>query len=120
MKNQYSIIFILSLLALAGCQSKQVESSSLGPEVTCGLAEPFSTMAMEMRQENVPKFFVKTIEYGVYLFQGRDMPELHHTFQDSIDLAYEQESAKSQQQKQAQLESFAQLAYEQCVKNFDQ
>jgi hypothetical protein len=104
-------------LTLFGC-AKEESKSSLGPEITCGLAEPFAESAIEMYQENVPKFIAKAMESVVFLFQDSDMTELHHKLQEVIDLAYEQEKAKSKEEKQKQLETFPELAYKNCLKNF--
>jgi NADPH-dependent curcumin reductase CurA len=121
MKNNQNIILVsLMTLFLFGCTKQESElTSSLGPEITCGLAEPFAESAIEMRQENVPKFIAKAVESAVFLFQDSDMDELHHKLQDTIDLAYEQEKVKSKEDKQKQLESFPQLAYEKCLESFE-
>lgn len=118
MKKQYKILCMLLIVVLTGCHSKQIESAT-DPETSCASAEIFAQYAMEMRQENDPKFLVKIIVFGVYLFDDLYISESHHQFQDVIDLAYEQDKAISEKQKQKQLESFPQLAYEQCLENFN-
>ena len=117
MKSQYKIALFLFLVVLTGCHSKQIESST-DPEILCASTKIFAKNAMEMRHENEPKFLVKTIIFGVYLFDNLYISESHDQFQEVIDLAYAQEKPKSKLEKQEQFESFPQLAYKHCLENF--